>query len=413
MRVVHERCAGLDVHKSSVVVCALLAEGKQLRTFGTLTWQLEQLAEWLHSLDVQVVAMESSGVYWKPVFNILEVAGFELLVVNARHIKAVPGRKTDVKDAEWLADLLRHGLLKPSFIPSREERELRELTRYRRTLIEERARQVQRLQKVLEGANIKLEDVISNVVGLNGRRFLSALVAGEYDPEAVAATANYGLQRKRELLAQALHGTLGSHQRFLLDQLLSHIDFLEQRITALDREVKQRSHPFEAAIAHLDQIPGVGTRAAEEILAEIGIDMSRFPSHRHLASWAKVCPGNNESPASDAPATPARAIAGCAPSWSNAPGAPPAKRTATSRPNTIGWPPGGAGNAPCSLSATACLPSSTTCCATEFSTKTLAPTTSTNVTAPTSLARPSAAWSASATVSPSPKEPPREGNFSG
>ena len=295
MRVVHERCAGLDVHKSSVVACALLPEGKQLRTFGTLTWQLEQLSEWLRELNVGAVAMESSGVYWKPVFNILEVAGFELLVANARHIKAVPGRKTDVKDAEWIADLLRHGLLKPSFIPNREERELRELTRYRRTLIEERAHEVQRLQKVLEGANIKLEDVISNVVGFNGRRFLSALIAGDYDPEAVAATANYGLQRKRELLAQALHGTLGTHQRFLLDQLLSHIDFLEQRIAALDQEVTQRSRPFETAIAHLDQIPGVGTRAAQEILAEIGTDMSRFPSDRHLASWAKVCPGNNES----------------------------------------------------------------------------------------------------------------------
>ncbi len=295
MRVVHERCAGLDVHKSSVVACVLLPQGKELKTFGTMTGQLEQLAEWLQGLAVQAVAMESSGVYWKPVFNILEAAGFELVVANARHIKAVPGRKTDVKDAEWIADLLRHGLLKPSFIPGRQERELRELTRYRRTLIEERAHEVQRLQKVLEGANIKLEDVISNVVGLNGRRFLSALVAGEYDPEAVAASANYGLQRKRELLAQSLRGSIGPHQRFLLDQLLSHIDFLEQRITALDEEVKHRTRPFEVAISHLDQIPGVGSRAAQEILAEIGIDMSRFPTHRHLASWAKVCPGNNES----------------------------------------------------------------------------------------------------------------------
>jgi len=273
----------------------MLPEGKQVRSFGTMTWQLEQLAQWLQGLAVAVVAMESSGVYWKPVFNILEAAGFELLVVNARHIKAVPGRKTDVKDAEWIADLLRHGLLKPSFIPNRAERELRELTRYRRTLIEERAHEVQRLQKVLEGANIKLEDVISNVVGLNGRRFLSALIEGDYDPEAVAATANYGLQRKRELLAQALRGTLGAHQRFLLDQLLSHIDFLEQRIASLDQEVQSRTRPFEPLIARLDQIPGLGTRAAEEILAEIGTDMSRFPSHRHLASWAKVCPGNNRS----------------------------------------------------------------------------------------------------------------------
>lgn len=295
MRVVHERCAGLDVHKSSVVACALQGSSRELRTFGTMTGQLEQLAQWLRELGVQTVAMESSGVYWKPVFNILEVAGFDLVVANARHIKAVPGRKTDVKDAEWIADLLRHGLLKPSFIPSREERELRELTRYRRTLIEERAHEVQRLQKVLEGANIKLEDVISNVVGLNGRRFLAALTAGDYDPEAVAASANYGLQRKKDLLAQSLRGSVGTHQRFLLEQLLSHIDFLEQRIAALDQEVAQRTRPFEAALARLDQIPGIGSRAAQEILAEIGTDMSRFPTHRHLASWAKVCPGNNQS----------------------------------------------------------------------------------------------------------------------
>src|SRR5438876_5389826 len=235
MRVVHERCCGMDVHKRTVVACVLSPDGQQTRTFGTMTRDLLALAEWLRSQDISHAAMESTGVFWQPIYNVLEDAGLNVLVANARHIKAVPGRKTDVKDAEWIADLLRHGLLKPSFIPGREERELRELTRYRRTLIEERAHEVQRLQKVLEGANIKLEDVISNVVGLNGRRFLSALIAGDYDPEAVAATANYGLQRKRELLAQALHGTLATHQRFLLDQLLSHIDFLEQRIAALDQ----------------------------------------------------------------------------------------------------------------------------------------------------------------------------------
>src|SRR5437899_7378150 len=299
MDVLYPRCCGIDIHKKTAVACVIISDPngpphKEIRTFGTMTDDLLALADWLATEGVTHVAMESTGVYWKAPFNLLE-GQFQVLLANAQHIKAVPGRKTDVKDAEWIADLLRHGLLKPSLIPSREQRELRELTRYRRTLIEERARQVQRLQKVLEGANIKLEDVISNVVGLNGRRFLSALVAGEYDPEAVAATANYGLQRKRELLAQALHGTLGSHQRFLLDQLLSHIDFLEQRIAALDEEVKQRSRPFEATIARLDQIPGVGTRAADENLAEIGTDMSRFPSDRHLASWAKVCPGNNES----------------------------------------------------------------------------------------------------------------------
>lgn len=295
MRVVNERCAGLDVHKSSVVACAMVPEGKQLRAFGTTTPKLQQLVSWLRELGVSSVAMESSGIYWRPVFNLLEEAGFELLVANARHMKAVPGRKTDVKDAEWIADLHRHGLLKASFIPSRPERELRDLVRYRRSLIEQRAHEVQRVHKLLEAANIKLEDVISDVMGVNGRRFLTALLEPDYDPEALAAGATHGLQRKRQQLAEALTGRVGEHQRFLLRQILGHIEFIEQQIVALDAEVAMRTRPFEAAIAALDKIPGVGRRAAEEVLAEIGTDMSRFPSHRHLASWAKVCPGNNQS----------------------------------------------------------------------------------------------------------------------
>lgn len=295
MRVVNERCAGLDVHKSSVVACAMVPEGKQLRAFGTTTPKLQQLVSWLRELGVSSVAMESSGIYWRPVFNLLEEAGFELLVANARHMKAVPGRKTDVKDAEWIADLHRHGLLKASFIPSRPERELRDLVRYRRSLIEQRAHEVQRVHKLLEAANIKLEDVISDVMGVNGRRFLTAMLEPDYDPEALAAGATHGLQRKRQQLAEALTGRVGEHQRFLLRQILGHIEFIEQQIVALDAEVAMRTRPFEAAIAALDKIPGVGRRAAEEVLAEIGTDMSRFPSHRHLASWAKVCPGNNQS----------------------------------------------------------------------------------------------------------------------
>lgn len=295
MRVVNERCAGLDVHKSSVLACAMVPEGKQLRVFGTTTPKLQQLANWLRELGVSSVAMESSGIYWRPVFNLLEEAGFELLVANARHMKAVPGRKTDVKDAEWIADLHRHGLLKASFIPSRPERELRDLVRYRRSLIEQRAHEVQRVHKLLEAANIKLEDVISDVMGVNGRRFLTAMLEPDYDPEALAAGATHGLQRKRQQLTEALTGRVGEHQRFLLRQILGHIEFIEQHIVALDAEVAIRTRPFEAAIAALDKIPGVGRRAAEEVLAEIGTDMSRFPSHRHLASWAKVCPGNNQS----------------------------------------------------------------------------------------------------------------------
>ena len=295
MRVVNERCAGLDVHKSSVVACAMVPEGKQLRAFGTTTPKLQQLVSWLRELGVSSVAMESSGIYWRPVFNLLEEAGFELLVANARHMKAVPGRKTDVKDAEWIADLYRHGLLKASFIPSRPERELRDLVRYRRSLIEQRAHEVQRIHKLLEAANIKLEDVISDVMGVNGRRFLTAMLEPDYDPEALAAGATHGLQRKRQQLTEALTGRVGEHRRFLLRQILGHIEFIEQQIVALDAEVAMRTHPFEAAMAALDKIPGVGRRAAEEVLAEIGTDMSRFPSHRHLASWAKVCPGNNQS----------------------------------------------------------------------------------------------------------------------
>ncbi len=295
MRVVNEKCSGLDVHKSSVTACAVVPEGKQLRTFGTTTPRLQEMVAWLKDLGVTVVAMESTGIYWRPVYNLLEEAGFELVLANARYIKAVPGRKTDVRDAEWIADLLRHGLLKPSFVPSREERELRDLVRYRRTLIEQRAHEVQRAQKVLEAANIKLEDVISDIVGVNGRRFLAALLEPEYDPELVAEGATHGIQRKRGQLIEALTGRVGNHQRFMLRQLLSHIEFIEQRISDLDAEVSERSRPFEAAILSLDRIPGIGRRAAEEILAEIGTDMTRFPTHRHLASWAKVCPGNNQS----------------------------------------------------------------------------------------------------------------------
>src|SRR5438105_4384848 len=250
MRVVHERCAGLDVHKSSVVACALLPEGKQLRTFGTLTWQLEQLAQWLQGLSVGVVAMESSGVYWKPVFNILEAADFELLVVNARHIKAVPGRKTDVKDAEWIADLLRHGLLKPSFVPDRPQRELRELTRYRTSLIQERAAEVNRLQKVLEGANLKLGDVATDVLGRSARQMLEAIVAGATAAEAatLAHLARGRLREKIPHLERALVGRVAPHQRFMLAQQLAHIDFLDETIERVSGEIAVRLRPFDAAL---------------------------------------------------------------------------------------------------------------------------------------------------------------------
>ena len=294
MRIVYERCCGLDVHKQTVVACVLTPEFEETRTFGTMTQDLLALADWLTLHRVRHVAMESTGVYWKPVYNLLEDT-FTVLVVNARHMKAVPGRKTDVKDAEWIADLLKHGLVRGSFIPDRPQRELRELLRYRRSLVQERAREVNRIQKVLEGANIKLSSVVSDVVGVSGRAMLNALIQGTDDPQVLAELAQGKLRNKRDALASALQGLVGPHQRTLLQSQLGHLDYLDGAIARLDGEVASRTVPFEKAVAQVDALPGVGRRVAEEVLGEIGLDMSRFPTSAHLASWAKVCPGNNES----------------------------------------------------------------------------------------------------------------------
>ena len=299
MQVVHPRCAGLDVHKRTVVACRLIpGPGAQalraVRTFGTTTRELLALVGWLAEEAVTHVAMESTGSYWKPVHNILEDA-FELLVVNAAHIKAVPGRKTDVRDAEWIADLLCHGLLRASFVPSRPERELRELTRYRSALIRERASEVNRVQKVLEGANIKLASVASEVAGVSGLAILRALIAGEEDPGVLAALARGRMRAKRVALEEALEGRMGAHQRFTLGVMLRHIGELDRNIEDVSAEIERRLAPHEPAIARLVTIPAIGRRTAETLLAEIGSDMSRFPSARHLASWAGMCPGNHES----------------------------------------------------------------------------------------------------------------------
>ncbi len=295
MRTIYERSCGLDVHKKTVVACVLTPASQQTRTFGTMTPDLLQLREWLQSEGVTHVAMESTGVYWKPVFNLLEDQGMELMVVNARHVKAVPGRKTDVKDAEWLADLLRHGLLKASFIPNREQRELRELVRYRRTVIEQRAHVVQRIQKLLEGANIKLGDVTSDVMGVSGRAMLTALATADQDARTLAGMAKTALRRKIPELERALTGSFGPHQRFMLRSQFQLLEALEAQIASLDDEVAQRMRPLQAALDHLDEIPGIGVRAAQQIIAEVGTDMTRFPTSAHFASWARICPGNNES----------------------------------------------------------------------------------------------------------------------
>lgn len=294
MRVVYERCCGLDVHKKTVVACVMTPAGQEARNFSTMTQDLLALSEWLGHWGVTHVAMESTGVYWKPLFNLLEDT-FEVLVVNAHHIKTVPGRKTDMRDAEWIANLLRHGLVRGSYIPDRPQRELRELVRYRRSLIGNRTQVVNRIQKVLEGANIKLAAVASNVVGVSGRAMLEAMVEGAEDPGVLADLAKGKLRAKQPALEKALQGLMGPHQRLLLASHLRHLDFLDMEIGQLDREVAARLDPFQEALERLDEIPGVGRRCAEDILAEVGTDMSRFPTAGHLASWAKVCPGIHES----------------------------------------------------------------------------------------------------------------------
>lgn len=295
MRVVHARCAGVDVHKRRVVVCVITPKGRWTRTYGTTTGELTALAEWLTEQQVVDVAMESTGVYWKPLYNLLEALEMRPVVANARAIKAMPGRKTDVSDAAWIADLHRHGLVRPSFIPGRSQRELRELVRYRRAVIQERTREAARVQKVLEGANVKLASVASDVLGVSGRQMLRRIIVGEDDPQALAALARDCLRDKHDALVEALRGQVGEHQRLLPAAQLQHIEELEAREARLSARIEQRLAPSAADLEALDTIPGVGRRTAEDLVAEIGTDMSRFPSARHLASWAKICPGNHQS----------------------------------------------------------------------------------------------------------------------
>jgi len=299
MEAIHSRCAGLDVHKKTVVACVITPGSKggwhrESRTFTTMTRQLLELSDWLATHGCTHVAMESTGEYWKPIFNILE-ANFEVMLVNAQHIKAVPGRKTDVKDAQWIAELLQHGLLRPSFIPPLPQRQLRDLTRHRTSFIRERVNLVNRIQKVLEGANIKLASVASDVMGVSGRAMLNAIVAGETDPVVMADLAQGRLCNKRDQLVEALEGRVQPHQRFILAELLCQLDNLEQTIARFDDEVLKYCQPFTVMIELLDTIPGVGRQTAEMLVSEIGVDMSRFPSAAHLAAWAGLAPGNYES----------------------------------------------------------------------------------------------------------------------
>jgi transposase len=299
MQVVHPRCCGLDIHKKTVVACVLLTQPdgtvqRHTRTFTTMVVDLLALDAWLRECAVEQIAMESTGVYWRPVFNLLE-EGRTVVLVNAQHIKAVPGRKTDVKDSEWIADLLRHGLLRASFIPPQPIRELRELTRYRKTLVQERVDEVNRLHKVLETANIKLAVVAADVLGKSGRAMLEALIAGEQDADVLAELARNRMRAKLPALRQALEGRVQAHHRFLLARILEHIDFLDAALQQVQQEIERRLVNEADAITRLQTIPAVGPTAAAVIVAEIGTDMSRFVSAKHLASWVGLCPGNRQS----------------------------------------------------------------------------------------------------------------------
>lgn len=299
MEVLYACCCGLDVHKKSITACVLWAEPKgkkrqQRRVFTTFTRDLLALADWLRECGVTHVALESTGVYWKPVWNVLE-GQFEVLLVNAQHIKAVPGRKTDQKDSEWIADLLQHGLLRGSFVPPRETRELRDLTRYRVSLAEECNRVANRIQKVLEDANIKLASVATDALGASGRAMLEAMVGGQQDSAKLAELSKGLLRNKRPELQLALEGRVSEHHRFMLRQLMEDLQHAEAKMAAVEAEIDRRMRPFQEAVIRLKTIPGVDRVTAWGLLAEIGFDMNQFPSAAHLASWAGLCPGSFES----------------------------------------------------------------------------------------------------------------------
>ncbi len=300
MDLIYQRCCGLDVHKASLTAC-LRQRGPEgtvsqtVRTFGTTTPTLLALLDWLEAAGCTHVAMESTGVYWKPVFNLLEGHFAQVLVVNAYHVKAVPGRKTDVSDAAWLAELLQHGLLRGSFIPPAPLRELRECTRYRKQLIRTRADEANRIQKLLEAANVKLGTVATDILGASGRAMLAALGAGETDAPTLAGLAKGRLKQKQPQLVAALTGRITPVQRALLRQQLAHVAFLDQTIATLDAQIGELMRPFHAAAARLCTVTGIARRTAEVLVAELGVDMAQFPSDRHCAAWAGLCPANHES----------------------------------------------------------------------------------------------------------------------
>ncbi|MCL2670720.1 MAG: IS110 family transposase [Clostridiales bacterium] len=308
MQIVHERCCGLDVHKKSIVACLLSGSEREIRHFGTLTSDIRALALWLSESNCRVVGMESTGSYWKPIYNILELLDFELIVANAQHIKNVPGRKTDVKDAEWIAQLLRHGLVNSSFIPDKEHREIREIVRYRKSLINERAREINRLEKMLQGGNIKLSSVVSELTGVTSQVLLRRLVEDSLSADNIGDCLHGSLRDKREELLKACEGMLSRNQRLLIAAVLDHIEDMTRRIGDMDRIILDKMREYDEQIARLKEIPGIGQSSAETILAEIGSDMSRFPTEKQLAKWQGFVPETMKARGEANPDEPARAI---------------------------------------------------------------------------------------------------------
>ena len=299
MEVLYPRCVGLDVHKKSVVACVRLQEGgavgREVQTFKTTTEGLLALSAWLSEHGCTHVAMEATGVYWRPVWHILSDGEFVLTLANAAHVKNVPGRKTDVNDATWLADLMAHGLIRGSFVPDRQTQEMRTMLRTRKQLVRERSSHIQRLQKTLEDANIKLDSVITDILGVSGRAMVEALIAGETDPEILARLADRRLRASPQELREALRGRVTSHHRFMLQLHLDQVDALDRAIRRIDDQVRADLDPFRVAVHILKTIPGVNDLGAQIVISEIGIDMSRYPSDGHLISWACMCPRNDES----------------------------------------------------------------------------------------------------------------------
>src|SRR5215831_3716843 len=384
MEVLHPRCCGLDVHKATVVACVRLVIAgkvvKESRTFSTTTADLIAMSEWLAENKCTHVAMAATGVYWKPVWHILADGGFELVLANAAHIKNVPGRKSDVKDADWISELLAHGLIRASFVPDGPTQEMRTFLRTRKQFVREKGSHILRIQKTLEDANIKLDSVITDIIGMSGRKMIEALIAGESDPAKLANLADRRVKASQPTLREALRGRVTAQHRFLLRLHLDQIDALDAAIARIDREVEASIAPFRTAVEQVSSVPGVKTLAAMQILSEIGTDMSRFPSDANLVSWACICPAAMKALASAAPRVFARDRPGSRPHWCSAPGQRCAKKTAISTPNSTASKRSEAPRRRSWRSPPRSSPPSTTCSRTERSTMISAPTTSTPAT---------------------------------